>query len=154
MHKFLSLVAGLVFSHAAQADLVFEQASVRLMPAMQKNTAAFMKITNTGSEPVSLIEANSNISEKTEFHTHIVQNDMMMMKKMDQLIIPANQSIILESGAKHIMLLDLKRNWADQGEVEFIFRDKHQKSYSVIAPIQAMHHAQKPEKMEHKHHNH
>ncbi|MCU4674339.1 copper chaperone PCu(A)C [Catenovulum sp. 2E275] len=143
------LTLGLTFS--VNAELIFEQVSVRLMPNSQKNTAAFMKITNQSDATVKLIEIRSNISETAEFHTHIMQDDMAMMQKMDQLIIPANQTVILESGGRHIMLLNLKQDWAKQGEAEIIFRDAQQKRYEVHAPIEAahqMHHHQ------HQHHNH
>lgn len=136
-------------SSYALADLIFSQASVRPMPPMQKNTVAFMKITNTGEEAITLIEASSNVSEKTEFHTHIMQNDMVKMQQMSQLIIPAQQSIFLQSGGQHLMLINLKPDWMKQGEVEFILHDKQQKSYSITVSIQAT----TPDATEHHHHH-
>lgn len=148
---FLAACIGLTTSLSAQAELEFEQATVRLMPAMQKNTAAFVKITNTGQADISLIKASSNISEKTEFHTHLHKDGMAMMHKMDQLIIPAHKSVYLQPGGKHIMLMKLKKDWVKARQVEFELTSKKQKTYRFIAPIEAI----KPQSAKVKHnHNH
>lgn len=148
---FIAACIGLTASLSAQANLEFEQATVRLMPATQKNTAAFVKITNTGETAISLIEASSNISEKTEFHTHLNKDGMAMMHKMDQLVIPAHKSVYLQPGGKHIMLMKLKKDWVKVRQVEFELTSKKQKTYRFIAPIEAI----KPQSAKVKHsHNH
>lgn len=142
---------GLATSLNAQANLKFEQATVRLLPAMQKNTAAFVKITNTSDTAISLIKASSNISEKTEYHTHLHKDGVAMMHKMDQLVIPAQKSVYLQPGGKHIMLMNLKKDWVKTRQVEFELTSKKQKTYRFIAPIEAI----KPQSAKVKHsHNH
>jgi len=88
--------------------LIVEEAYSMATTSVQKNGAAFFKITNNANKDQSIIAAESPIAEKTELHTHIMDGDIMMMREVEAYDIPAGQSVILKPMGHHIMLMGLK----------------------------------------------
>ncbi len=70
--------------------------------------AAFVTVNNTGKSDDRVISASADVSRKVELHTHIRQDDVMMMRKVDGVDIPAGNKIVLKPGGYHIMLIGLK----------------------------------------------
>lgn len=72
-------------------------------------SAAYMLISNAGSEPETLVSASSDVSDVTEVHQTTVQDGMARMERIEGLEIPAGGSVELMPGGYHIMLMELKR---------------------------------------------
>ena len=71
-------------------------------------SAAYTTITNTGDEPLRLVAASSPVAGIVEIHEMIMENDVMQMRPIEGLDVPAGGSAVLEQGGYHIMLLDLQ----------------------------------------------
>ena len=71
--------------------------------------AAFMHLTNTGAAEDRLIAVASPAAEKVELHTHEEDANgvMRMLHVEDGFALPAGQTLILERGGKHVMLMGL-----------------------------------------------
>ena len=85
-------------------------AFVRAMPPGQKITAAFLKLQNNSNTNMALISAESNVSEFVELHAHTMVDGMMNMGQVDEIVIPKNGSVALETGGYHIMMINLKKD--------------------------------------------
>ena len=72
----------------------------------QKGTGAFMKI--TAPEGAKLVGASSPAAGVTEVHEMKMEGDVMKMRAMPFLDLPAGKTVELKPGGYHIMLLDLK----------------------------------------------
>lgn len=72
-------------------------------------SAAYMLISNTGSEPEVLVSASSDVSDMTQVHQTTVQDGMARMGEIEELEIPAGGSVELMPGGYHVMLMELKR---------------------------------------------
>ncbi|HYO87618.1 MAG TPA: copper chaperone PCu(A)C, partial [Candidatus Limnocylindrales bacterium] len=70
-------------------------------------SAAYTTINNRGDEPLRLVSAATSAAGIVEIHEMIMQNDVMQMRPIDGLDIPAGGSAVLEQGGYHIMLLEL-----------------------------------------------
>ncbi len=70
--------------------------------------AAFVTMNNNGKSGDRVISASADVSRKVELHTHIRQDDVMMMRKVDGVDIPAGNKVVLKPGGYHIMLIGLK----------------------------------------------
>ena len=81
---------------------------VRAMPPVAKNSAAYMKFSNNNASEDQLISVSSSISEKAEIHEIVSIGDMLSMRKVELILIPAKGSVDLKPGGYHIMLLGLK----------------------------------------------
>ncbi|WP_111976961.1 copper chaperone PCu(A)C [Algibacillus agarilyticus] len=136
----------LLLSQTVYAQLSIEQAHIRLLPPVVKNTAAFFNITNTSEQDIHLVSAHSNISELVEFHTHVMKGNIMSMVQLPKLVIPAKETITLNSGGIHLMFLNLHSPLKAKQAVQFELIDNAGKRYSFTANVKA--------ENSHSHHHH
>lgn len=77
-------------------------------PFPGRDTAlAGFKVTNIGDTPDRLLFISSPISQRIETHTHIEEDGIMKMRRVEGgLEIAPGQTIILKRGANHIMVFE------------------------------------------------
>ena len=131
MKKFvLSIVSiAAVFGADIEIERAYARASIPNVP----NSAAFFVIKNNSDKDIAITSANSDIAEKNELHTHIKENKMMKMMKIEKLVVPAKSSLELKSGGDHVMLMGLKKELkvGDEISLELSFSDGDKKSIKV-----------------------
>jgi hypothetical protein len=72
------------------------------------NGAAFLVIENSGDED-RLVAVAGDVAERAELHTHTMAGDVMQMRRVEAVEIPAHGSAALQPGGLHIMLIGLKQ---------------------------------------------
>lgn len=131
MKKFVLSIASIaaVFGTDVEIDGAYARASIPNVP----NSAAFFVIKNNSDKDIAITSANSDIAEKNELHTHIKENQMMKMMKIEKLVVPAKSSLELKSGGDHVMLIGLKKELkaGDEISLELSFSDGDKKSIKV-----------------------
>ena len=131
MKKFVLSIASIaaVFGADIEIDGAYARASIPNVP----NSAAFFVIKNNSDKDIAITSANSDIAEKNELHTHIEENKMIKMMKIEKLVVPAKSSLELKSGSDHIMLIGLKKELkvGDEINLELSFSDGDKKSIKV-----------------------
>ncbi len=70
--------------------------------------AAFLKIVNAGSGQDRLVAAAAPVAERVELHTHLMQDGVMRMRRVEAVPVPGNGSAELKPGGHHVMLLGLR----------------------------------------------
>ena len=115
------------------ADIEIEGAYARASIPNVSNSAAFFVIKNNSDKDIAITSANSDVAEKNELHTHIKENKMMKMMKIEKLVVPAKSSLELKSGGDHVMLMGLKKELkvGDEINLELSFSDGDKKSIKV-----------------------
>ena len=110
MNAMRGCIAVLMLWSAAQYALAdgidLQDAWVRGTVAAQKASGAYMHI--TAAEDVRLISASSPVAEVTELHEMTVENDVMKMRRIESLDIPAGSTVEFKPQGHHIMLMGLK----------------------------------------------
>lgn len=71
--------------------------------------AAFFEITNNSDKADAIIAAETEIAGRTELHDHIHENGVMRMRMVEEVALPAKQTVKLKSGGLHVMLFDLQQ---------------------------------------------
>ena len=131
MKKFvLSIVSiAAVFGADIEIEGAYARASIPNVP----NSAAFFVIKNNSDKDIAITSVNSDIAEKNELHTHIKENKMMKMMKIEKLVVPAKSSLELKSGGDHVMLMGLKKELkaGDEINLELSFSDGDKKKIKV-----------------------
>ena len=131
MKKFVLSIASIaaVFGADVEIDGAYARASIPNVP----NSAAFFVIKNNSDKDIAITSANSDIAQKNELHTHIKENKMMKMIKIEKLVVPAKSSLELKSGGDHVMLMGLKKELkvGDEINLELSFSDGDKKSIKV-----------------------
>lgn len=115
--------------------------------AQGQTTALFMKIENLSDKPDTLYKVECDFVNKAEIHETYQQDDMMGMREVPFIVIPAKSTFELKPRAHHIMLIKLKQDVkkGDEREVSLYF--KNAGKITIKAKAQEM----QMQKMEHKH---
>ena len=140
----------------AQTTVKVEDAWVRGTVASQKATGAFMRLTSAAD--ARLVSATSPVAEVVEIHEMAMENDIMKMRQIPGLALPAGKATELKPGGFHIMLMGLKGQvkGGDTVPLTLTFEGADKKTFTqeVSAPVKAL--GAMPmkgdmDKMEHKH---
>ena len=108
----VALVSTLVAAWAAApagaqtAAVKVEGAWARASVQGQTGTGAFMRLTAQGG--ARLVRAESPAAGVTEVHEMKMEGDVMKMRAIPALELPAGKTVELKPGGYHVMLLDLK----------------------------------------------
>lgn len=107
------LVASLVFFSGAFAQVGsgaavrVEQAWVRPSVPGQQGTGGYMKL--TARERQRLVGASSPVAGVAEIHEMKMDGEIMKMRPVGALELPAGKTVELKPGGLHLMLMDLKQ---------------------------------------------
>jgi periplasmic copper chaperone A len=106
MKRITLTLAALVMVAAAQAQVSVKDAWVRATVPHQKATGAFMQL--TAAHDARVVEASSPVAGIVEIHEMAMVKDVMKMRAVDVLELPAGKTVELKPGGYHVMLMDLK----------------------------------------------
>jgi copper(I)-binding protein len=85
-------------------------------------TAVYGTLTNNSSEDIVLVGGETEIAGVVEVHEMTMIGGEMMMQEIDGgLTIPAGQSIVLEPGGNHLMLMMLTGDVVAGSEISVTF---------------------------------
>jgi copper(I)-binding protein len=91
----------------------------------QQGTGAFMSI--TASQGLRLIGASSPVAGVAEVHEMAMEGDVMKMRAVPALELPAGKTVQLKPGSYHLMLMDLKSPLAKDSTLPLTLRFKDAK---------------------------
>ena len=93
--------------HAAPHEAGITITNAALRPPLPGRTMAAAYFTlNNNSEADRLLSVESPISERVEIHTHLNEDGVMKMRKLDGLDLAAGETTAFKPGGHHIMLFD------------------------------------------------
>jgi|FaiFalFF_MnMetaG_3_1042247.scaffolds.fasta_scaffold01101_1 copper(I)-binding protein len=72
-------------------------------------SAAYGVIRNLGRLPDTLLEASSPQVGRVELHETVRDTGRMRMQRVERIVIPAQDSVVLRPGGLHIMLYELQQ---------------------------------------------
>lgn len=117
-------------------DIVIEHPWARATPPGAANGAGYLVLKNHGQIADELLAVSSVVADRVEVHTHVVEEDVMKMRKVDSLEILPDEEVVLAPGGLHLMLIDLKHQLTE-GEtfpVELTF--EHAGSTTIEVKVQ------------------
>lgn len=136
----IAIAATLLVAGAAHAQVTVQDAWVRATVPQQKATGAFMRL--TAAQDARLVSASSPVAGVTEVHEMKLVDNVMKMRPLPALDLPAGQAVELKPGGYHIMLLDLKQPVAQGSTVPltlvFEAKDGQRTTQELQAPVRAV----------------
>jgi hypothetical protein len=108
--KRVSFAAALVLvatAAPAWAQVTVSQPWVRGTVQGQKASGAFMQLKS--AEGATLVGAQSPVAGVVEIHEMRMESNVMRMRAIPKLDLPAGQAVELKPGGYHVMLMDLKQ---------------------------------------------
>jgi len=127
-----------LYAGTSAEDVQAEGAYVRAVPPGQPNSAAFMSLTNKGETDHVLVAAESNVSKVAELHTHSMEGGMMKMRPVEKIDLPAGETVKLQPGGLHIMLIGLTRQLSPGEDVEITLIFEDGSRASLQAPVKTV----------------
>ena len=128
-------LAVLSFSAAAQSGVQITDPWVRATVPQQKATGAFMQI--TAPKAMRLLEVRSPVAGVAEIHEMSMADNMMRMRQVKEIALPAGKAVELKPGGYHVMLLDLKGQVKAGDKIPLTLvlegEDKHRETIEVNA---------------------
>jgi copper(I)-binding protein len=102
------------------------------------NSAAYMTLINSGDTPDALIAAETDVAETVELHTVEMENEVMKMRPVPQIDVPAQGEQMLKPGGFHIMLLGIQHDLKDGETVTLTLTFEKSGTMDVVAPVQML----------------
>ena len=99
------LLSLLGMSLHVSAQTVVDDAWVRATVAGQPASGAFMHITS--STDSKLIEVKSPVAKTVQIHQSTMKNDVMSMKTVASIALPAGKTVSIDPEGYHVMLIGL-----------------------------------------------
>ncbi|MBI3713202.1 MAG: copper chaperone PCu(A)C [Burkholderiales bacterium] len=136
----LLLALSSICSATVNAQVTVKEAWIRATVAPQKVTGAFLQITS--KQDAKLIAVSSNIADNVEIHSMEMEGDMMKMREIKDLPLPAGKTIELKPGGMHIMLFGLKKAVKEGEKIKLNLtvedNKKQRQQVEVQATVKAM----------------
>ena len=145
------LIAALVWAAAgsALAQVNVSSAWARSTVPGQGGTGAFMTL--VAKDGGKLIGAASPVAGVVELHEMAMENNVMKMRAIPSLELPAGREVQLKPGGYHVMLLDLKRPLKVGEKVQIELRLETRDGKRVTQPVEVEVRSTAPGQDAHKH---
>jgi copper(I)-binding protein len=139
MKKLLVMLA-ILTALAAQAQTSVKDPWVRGTVAGQKATGMFAQITSSAGG--KLVSASSPAAGVVEIHEMVMDGNVMKMRAVPGLELPAGKAVDLKPGGFHVMLMDLKKELKPGETVPVTLvvegADKKRETIEVKAPVKPL----------------
>ncbi len=131
------LVASILASPLSYAklDVMVHEPYARATPPTASTSAVFGEIVNRSNTDRFIISATTEVAGKVELHDVIKEGDVMKMRQVPELKIPAKDKIILKPGSLHIMLFDLTKPLSENEEINVQVTFKNGEKQTFKAPV-------------------
>ncbi len=113
---------------------------VRATVPQQQASGAFMKL--TAERGARLVEARSPVAGVVEIHEMAMEGNVMRMRAVPGIDLPAGRAVELRPGGYHVMLMSLKQtlNAGDTVPITLVFEDadRQRRTVEVKAPVRPL----------------
>ena len=93
----------------AGEGLKVEQLWARASLAGVRNGIVFGRLAVEGGATVELVSASTPVADHVEFHEHSMTSGVMTMRSLDGIKVEPGQTVTLQPGGMHMMLINLKQ---------------------------------------------
>ena len=128
------------FSTFSHAQVTVAEPWVRATVPQQSGTGAFMNL--TAERDTTLVAADSPVAKFVEVHEMAMENNVMKMREIPRLSLPAGKMVPLKPGGYHIMLMELHRQVKEGDTVPLTLRfenaDGTKSEVQVQAPVRPL----------------
>jgi copper(I)-binding protein len=136
----LTLCAAAALAQSPAVPVQVEDAWARLTVQGQTGSGVFMRL--TAREAMSLVGASSPAAGQVEVHEMKLEGDVMRMRAVPVLALPAGQAVTLRPGGYHLMLTDLKTplRRGTQLPLTLVFKDAKgaERKLELQVPVRAL----------------
>ena len=132
----LILLAALALSSASDAAIKFERVFVATPIPGTHLTAVYGQLVNDSDSDIHITRVSSDSSEAVELHEqNIDSSDVVRMRLIEKMIIPAHGTLQLSKGGQHLMLINLNKKLRDHDEVTLTLYFEQGEPQQITLPV-------------------
>jgi periplasmic copper chaperone A len=109
MQRLLCFLLLTIAVAGAQAQVAIDTPWARPTVAGQQGGGGFLVLRNTGPTADRLLSGSTPAAERFELHTMSMKGDVMEMRQVDAIELPAGKTVELKPGGQHVMFIGLKQ---------------------------------------------
>lgn len=132
-----ALAAVVLARPVVAADISVQDPFARASAGMAQAGAAFMTLKNTSAVNDQLVAASTPVSATAELHNHIKEGDVVRMRQVPSIEVPAGGSVALQPGGLHVMLLGLKQPLREGETFPLTLTFAHAGAVTVEVPVKS-----------------
>lgn len=122
---------------AAVAPIAISDAWAAPTPAGVTVAAGYLTLTNTQAAEDTLISVETARAGRAEVHEMAMEGDVMRMRRVEALTIPAGTSAALAPGGRHLMFYDVATPFAVGETIEVRLRFANAGEVAASLPVRA-----------------
>ncbi|MBU0725899.1 MAG: copper chaperone PCu(A)C [Alphaproteobacteria bacterium] len=81
----------------------------RATPPTAKTGAVYMILSNDTGKTDKLVAVKSDVAEKVEIHTHLMEGGIMRMRRIEGVEVEPGTPVVFQPGGLHVMMIGLKK---------------------------------------------
>jgi len=143
-----ALCAAFLLPATVHAQVTIKDPWVRATVANQKATGAFMQISVPAD--ARLVEARADVAGVVEIHEMTMDGNVMKMRAIPGITLPAGKPVELKPGGYHVMLMELKQQLKEGDTVPLTLVVEHagqkRETIELKAPVRPLGTASQPHK--------
>lgn len=116
-------------------DIEVHHPYARAMPPGAPTSAVFVTLMNKSDQQRAIVSASTPAAGKVELHTHIKDGDVMRMRQVPEIVIPAKGKTVLKPGGLHIMLFELQQTFSEGERIDVTVNYRNGESQTFNAKI-------------------
>ncbi len=124
--------------HAKGTGIHVEAAWARASMGAGRPGAVFFTLVNGGKTADRLLGAETGVARTSQFHSHVMDGNIMLMRATDALEVPAGTKLVLRPGGKHLMLMGLKRELKAGDSFKVTLRLEQAGSMEITVAVQKL----------------
>ncbi len=105
-------------------------------PSTGKTGAAYFTLTNHGTSDDTLVSVESDAAAKVQIHDMTMDGNIMRMRKLAALPLPAGKSVNVAPGGLHVMLIGLTKPLTEGGSIVMHLVFAKAGGLDVAVPVQ------------------
>lgn len=111
---------------------------VRPAPDTSRPTAAYLTLHGLGDRADTLLAVQTPLAEAVEIHESTTDaQGVTRMRPIDQVVVPAGDSVVFEPGGLHLMLIGLRHRLAVRDSVDLMLLFSRRDTVRVRAGVSA-----------------
>ncbi len=122
----------------AAGKLGVTDAWIRAAPPGAAMLAGYATLTNSGDAPISVLTVQSDAFRMASLHETVISGGVSRMRELHRIVVAPGATVRLAPGAKHLMLMQPRREIAvgDRVEMMFLLDDgtRVETYFDVLAP--------------------
>ncbi|MBF9030195.1 copper chaperone PCu(A)C [Rhodobacterales bacterium HKCCE3408] len=121
----------------AAAQMQVEHATISAAGPMAQAAAAYFTVTNTSDTADRLVGVTTGLAAMAELHRTEETDDglVRMVPEPDGFAIEPGETLVLEQGGRHVMLMGLSERPEDGAEAEITLQFEHADPVTLTVPV-------------------